>query len=308
MDNYNYGQDYGQDYDDYGGNGVPAKKSMKGYQIIIIVLAVILAALSFLYYNQMNTLKKEYAIERDTLTNRLMSLRSDYDDLRTENDTIAANLEIEKYKADSLLESLKKERSWSRQKIKQYENELGTLRAIMQGHVKTIDSLNTLNERLIRENLDFRHQVTTQAKRVAAAEEKAEELSTKIRRGAVVLARNIAMVAIGNSNKEVAKASRAAHLRVDCVLSANELADHGPRSIYVRITGPEGYVLGNPLGAVFDFEGEQWTYSAMRDVDYKGKDLDVSLYYTGAGIVSGKYSVQLYMDGYRIGSTEVVLK
>lgn len=307
MDNYNYGQDSGQDYD-YGEPGAPKNKSIKGYQIIIIVLAIILGALSFLYYNQMNTLKQEYAIERDTLTNRLMSLRSDYDDLRTENDTIAANLEIEKYRADSLLESLAKERNWSRQKIRQYEKELGTLRAVMQTYVYQIDSLNTLNKRLIQENLDYRHQVSTQARRVAEAEEKAQELSTKIRRGAVVLARNISIRALSNSDKEVTKASRATRLRVDCVLSSNELAEHGSRPIYVRITGPEGYILGNPAGAVFEYEGERWTYSAMREVDYTGKDLDVSVFYSGAGITSGKYAVQIYMDGYLIGSSEVILK
>lgn len=310
MDNNNYGQDYGQDYGyDYGNDpGAPKNKSIKGYQIIIIVLAVILGALSFLYYNQMNTLKQEYAIERDTLTNRLMSLRDDYDDLRTENDTIAANLEIEKLRADSLLQSLQKERSWSRQKIKQYESELGTLRAVMQTHVKTIDSLNTLNERLIKENLGYRSQVSTQARRIAAAEEKAEELSTKIRKGQVILARDISMTANSKSDKEVAKASRAAYLSVNFVLSANELADHGTRSIYVRITGPEGYILANSNGAVFNYEGENLTYSAMREVEYVGRDFPVRIYYDGGGITSGKYSVQIYMDGFLIGSTEVMLK
>lgn len=301
MNNYDYGNDYGNEPD------VP-KKSIKGYQIIIVVLAVILAGLSFLYYNQMNTLKKEYAIERDTLRSRIQDLVSDYDDLRTENDTIAANLEVEKYRADSLLQSLQKERSWNRQKIQQYEKELGTLRAVMKTYVGQIDSLNTLNKRLIQENIDYRQQVTTQARRVAEAEERAEELSTKMRRGSVIRARDIAIRALSNNDREVNRASRAARLRVDFVLSSNELAEPGPRSVYVRITGPEGYILANSAGAVFDFEGEKKTYSAMREIDYQRQDLGVSVFYNGTGITSGKYAVEIYMDGYLVGSTEVILR
>ena len=49
-------------------------------------------------------------------------------------------------------------------------------------------------------------------------------------------------------------------------------------------------------------------YTASREIDYQNDDLDVGLFYNGDGIVSGKYSVQIYMDGYLIGSTEMILK
>ena len=63
---------------------------------------------------------------------------------------------------------LKKERSWSLAKIKQYEKEVGTLRTIMRGYIKQIDSLNTLNKQLIEENVSFRGQdeIDAQTRRV----------------------------------------------------------------------------------------------------------------------------------------------
>lgn len=306
MENYEYQQE--QEYYEPEDNGSRGGKSLKGYQIIIVVLAIILAAISFLYYNQMNSLKQEYAIERDTLSNRISMLMHDYDELQTSNDTIARNLDIERGRADSLLQSLTNERNLSRAKIRSYEKELGTLRTVMRSYVHQIDSLNTLNQKLIKENVDFRQQVTTEKMRADMAEETATELSTKIRKGSVIRARDIAIRALSSNDREVSRANRAARLRVDFVLSSNDLAQPGPRAIYVRITGPDDYLLANSAGAVFDFEGEKKTYSAMREVDYQNQDLGVSIFYNGSGITSGKYAVQIYMDGYLIGSTEVILR
>lgn len=299
MENYDYEQ---QD------PGQQVKKSIKGYQIIVIVLAVILAALSFLYFNQVNTLKREAAVERDTLRNQISQLMGEYEDLRTENDTIAHNLNIERERADSLLTSLTKERNLSRARIRQYEKELGTLRTVMRNYVQQIDSLNQLNQKLISENIEYRDKVTTERLRADMAEEKADELGTKVRRGAVVRARDITLRALSGNDREVTRAARAARLRVDFTLSANELANPGQRTIYVRVTGPDGYILANASNAMFDFEGSRMTYSASREIDYQNADLPVSLYYNGGGITEGKYSVAVYMDGYLVGSTEVLLR
>ncbi len=284
------------------------RKSIKGYQIVIVILALILAALSYLYFHQTSSMKADFAVEKDTLTNQLSRLAVDLDNLKIDNDTITQNLAVERGRADSLLESLQQERNLSRAKIRKYEKELGTLRTVMRGFVQTIDSLNTLNNKLLGENVRIRKEIATERLRGDMAEEKASELEVKVRKGSVVQARNINLLALSSSDKEVTRASRAARLRVDFVLSANELANPGERNVYAVITGPEKYVMANAGGAVFEVEGDRKTYSAVREIDYQGHDLSVSLYYTGGGITSGTYQVAIYMDGMRIGANEVILK
>lgn len=302
MDYYGY-DDY--DYDDYESG---EEKSLKGYKIIIIVLAVILAALSFIYFGQMNNIKKEFAVERDTLTNRLIYMMQEYDNLETTNDTIAMNLDIEKERVDSLLQRLTSERNFNYAKIRQYEKELGTLRGVMRNYVHQIDSLNTLNKDLVRQVGDYRERVTTQTLRAQRAEEKADELTTRVSQGSVIRARDIALIPLNRNDREVTRARRAERLRVDFVLSANELAQPGSRPVYARFTGPDGYVMANLQGAMFEYEGERRTYSAMRDVDYQNDDLGVSIFFDGGGITDGKYSVEIYMDGRLAGSTDIILR
>ncbi len=287
----------------------PSKdKSIKGYQIVIVILAVVLGALSFMYFRQVQTLKADFSVERDTLTNQLSAVIMQMDGLKTENDTINVQLAVEREKADSILQKLQKERSFSAAKIRGYEKELGTMRTIMRGFVHQIDSLNTLNRKLVDENLDFRRQVTTQRQRAELAEEQASELNTKVRRGSVIRVRDISLVTLSGSDKEVSRASRASRVRVDFVLTANELANPGERNIYMRLTAPDGYIMANSSGSVFDFEGDKLAYSAMRGIDYQNQDLSVSIYYNGEGITAGTYKVALYMDGYRIGTADVLVR
>lgn len=315
MDNYNnYQPDYNQGYDNQGYDpygGYPQQlqqKSIKGLKIMIVILAVILGALSVLYFTQTKQMKAEYEEARDTLTARLTMMLANYDTLRTENDTLAQHLTDERFKADSLLETLKNERNLTRKKIKDYEKRLSYMRTVMEGYIHQIDSLNTLNQKLVNENITYRKEITSARLRADMAEEKAQELSTKVQKGAVIRARNIALVALNQSDKVVTRVARAARLRVDFVLVGNELSQPGERNVYARIIGPDGYVLANRNNATFNFEGDMITYSATRQVDYQNEDLSVSLFYNDSGITAGKYQVMIYIDGHMIGSTEIILR
>ncbi len=308
--NSNYDQ-YDPRYDQYGQDPYgkdPQQKSIKGLKIMIVILAVILAGLSVMYFTQVRNMQADFAEKRDTLISQLTALSGDYESLRTENDTITQNLATERGRTDSLLEAIQKERSISRSKIKGYEKQLSYMRTVMEGYIHQIDSLNTLNQKLGSENVTLRKQVTTARLRADMAEEKATELTTKVQKGAVIRARNIALQALNNSDKAVSRSARAARLRVDFVLVGNELTTPGQRNVYAQITGPDGYVLANATGDLFNFEGDMITYSATREVDYQNEDLSVSLFYNGGGIREGKYSVRIFIDGHMIGSNEIIMR
>jgi len=283
------------------------KKSLRGYKIVIVILAVILAALSILYYNINRQQQRDYEflkIDRDSIQNNLSRLIDEYDGLQYSNDTIAARLE----EANEVMEQLKRERRWNYAKIKEYEKEVGTLRTVMKTYLRQIDSLNNLNKKLIDENVSYRKEISSANLRAEMAEEKATELNNKVRQGSIVRARDIALAALNSKGKIVTRVKTASTLRVDFTLSANELAEAGNREIYVRITAPDGYVLSTEATPTFEYEGGRLNYSAAREVDYQNEDLDVSIFYNGSGFTAGTYTIQIYGGGYLIGSTETVLR
>ena len=301
--NYDYNNNYDPGYDGGGPN-----KSVKGLKIMIIIMAVILVALSAIYFMQVKQMQEDFAIERDTLTSQFTSLLNDYDTLKTLNDTLSVHYEGERQKADSLLQTLQKERRLSYAKIREYEKKMTYMREVMTGYIRQIDSLNTINKKLVSENSSIRKKILDYRLRAESAEEKSQELSTKVRQGSVIRARDIRLVALSKSDREVSRANRAERLRVDLVLVGNELSTPGERNVYTQIIGPDGYPLVNGSNALFDFEGSSITYSAMRSVDYQNNDLNVSLFYNGPGITSGKYQVKIYTDGHMIGSSEISLR
>ena len=275
--------------DDYMMSQPVPEKSIRGYRIVIIILSVILVALSVLYFSihrQQMVDNQLLQADRDSIQNDLGRLMTDYDNLQVTNDSISANLNVERDRADSLMTRLKKERSWNLAKIKQYEKEVGTLRTVMKSYIRQIDSLNTLNKKLINENVTYRKEISSAKLRAEMAEEKAAELDNKVRVGAVIRARDIRLSA----------------------LNANKLATPGEKTVYVRITSPDGYVLTTEAMPTFDFEGERLSYSAMREVDYQNQDLEVGIYYNSTGFAAGAYTVQLFCDGRLIGTSQIAMR
>ena len=311
MEENRQGYDPSEFEDDDYGRQPEAEKSIRGYRIVIIILSVILVALSILYFSihRQQMLDNELLqADRDSIQNDLGRLMADYDNLRVSNDSISASLSVERERADSLMTRLKKERSWNLAKIKQYEREVGTLRTAMKDYIRQIDSLNTLNQKLISENVSYRKEISSANLRAEMAEEKAAELDNKVKVGSVLRARDIQLEALNDRGKAVSRIKNASRLRVDFVLSANELAMPGNKAIYLRIISPDGYVLTTEAMPTFEFEGERLSYSAMREVDYQNQDLEVGIYYNSTGFAAGTYQIQLYCEGRLIGQTQVVMK
>lgn len=288
------------------------QKTLKGYRIIIIALVAVLGLLTFQHFRVTSDIKEQFRIERDTLNNQISGLITEIDNINLRNDSVSnelrAHIAVERDKADSLMTRLKKERNMNREKLRQYEKELGTLRTIMRRYVQQIDSLNTLNKKLASENITIRQKVASETSRANIAEERAQEMANKIKLGSIVKARNITLGAYNTGGTNVNRASRASKFRTDLTLTANELTIPGKRNIYIRLTGPDGAVLSAGADSIMEFEGDMISYSAEREVDYDNKDLDVSIFFNYDDIVSGLYKVEIYMDGYLIGETELALR
>jgi hypothetical protein len=306
MENYNYENDR-YDYEDDLRPDEQAQKSIRGYRVVIVLLAVILAGISILYFNLNRQQQHDYEllqIDRDSIQSDLTSLISEYDSLKFANDTIAANL----VKANEMMEQLKRERRWNYAKIKEYEKEVGTLRSVMKNYLRQIDSLNSLNKKLAAENVSYRKEISTANLRADVAEERASELQNKVQMGSVLRARDIAIVPLNSRDKLVSRVKNAVTLRVDFTISANELASPGNREIYVCIKSPECYLLTTESMPMFDLNGTRTGYSASREVDYQNEDVDVSVYYKGSGFIEGAYVVEIYTDSNLVGKGTVPLR
>ena len=290
----------------------PAPDGGGGSKAVMIVLAVVAALLvGVLVYVWItkNNLVKELNIDKQNLTEELVALQNDYETLSTENSDLNDSLVVEKEKVGQLIERLQKTEATNRAKIRQYEKELGTLRSIMKGYIKQIDSLNTLNVELRADAAEARKEARESKQQYENLRTTTDELSKRASAGAVVKGRGVSMSAINASNKPTDRSSRVKKLKTCLSLIENTIADKGFRTVYIRIKGPDGVLLATNSGNVFTCGGEQMIFSASREVDYQGEEVEICVYFENPqGFVKGVYTVDVYTDETKIGSADLLLK
>ena len=289
-------------------------RSIKGLKTMLIVAVILLipaAYFSITYMVDYGRIKDDYAIvesarklfeEQNTLLQRdAESLVTELEELKDRNDTMMVKYQ----EAVVMLEQLQKEKTYNYNELARYKREVETLRGVMKGYLRQIDSLNKINNNLQAENVAYKKEISSAQQRADVAEERADELGAKVRIGSVIRASGIRMFALNDKSKEVRKIKNATRLRVDFELTANELAEPGEKSIYIRITPPDGYVLAQE-NLYFTFEGDELDASAVRKVDYQNESVPVSIFYDSNDIVleKGTYRVDIYVDGRLSGSSE----
>ena len=286
----------------------PKRKGVIWLTLFIILLGVALATLIYKYYNQksqMTEMETVLTAEKDSLTHQLEHLMYQYDTLKTNNDTLNQQILLEKNRIKYLLRL----QASNAQKIVLYKKEIHTLRAIMKSYIRQIDSLNTRNKILSEENKQISTKLEITEKSKSQLEKEKEELSGKVKIASVIPAKNIVITPLNKRGREKNKIGKIFKLRVCFTLRENPIAEAGTKTVYMRIQRPDSIILAGPDMDVINVEGQQLACSAKRDVEYLNKDIDMCIYWNNDGsLISGKYSVFLYLEGHKIGSSSFVLK
>ena len=285
------------------------EQSLKKVMYALIAVTVLLAGgLAFIWY-QKSSLVKELTLEKEELTEQMVALQNDYATLSSDYDDINLQLDSSRLEVQMLIEKITKTEATNRSKIRQYEKELGTLRSIMRNYIVQIDSLNTLNKQLTADAAAARREAAESRRKQEELSRTVEDLTGQVAAGAVIKARGLRMDAYNASDKVTDRSSRVVRLLTTLSLVENDLAPKGPVRVYIRVKGPDGILLTNDTQRTFEFDGEPMICSASREVDYQGKEVELSIYLNDiTGYVKGIYTVDAYTDQARLGSAELMLR
>ena len=285
------------------------EQKLKKIMYALIAVAVILAGtLAFIWY-QKSSLVNDLKIEKEELTEQMIALQNDYATLSSDYDTINMQLDSSREEVSQLIERIKKTEATNRSKIRQYEKELGTLRSIMRNYITQIDSLNTLNKQLTADAAAARREAAEIRKRSEQLSKRVENLTGQVAAGSVLKARGIRIEAYNASDKLTDRSSRVVRLLTTLSLVENDLAPKEPVRVYIRVKGPDGVLLTNSEQRTFTFGGEPMICSASREIDYQGKEVEMSIYLNDiTGYVKGIYTVEAYTEQSLLGTAELMLR
>ncbi len=100
-------------------------------------------------------------------------------------------------------------------------------------------------------------------------------------------------------------------LRISFNLAENKIAEAGERAIFVKITGPEGITMNSGDGGIADLlDGKSTKYSYKTTIVFEkeSKQVPATVWKPTNKLAKGKYTIELFTEGYLMGSSVIDLK
>ncbi|MGM0619688.1 MAG: hypothetical protein ACQETJ_01465 [Bacteroidota bacterium] len=299
-------------------NDLDAQKKVKAKDrrnnIIVIALSVLLVGVVVLYFLQNREHKSilnELDAEKDSIQVELNHLVTSYDSLETVSDTLSEQLFVAQTKVKDLLVEVEQTKKVSLEKINGYQKQVTTLRGIMRDFVVQIDSLNRRNEELMAENLEVKEQYKQSETEKQQLSEEKQQLEQNLQRASRLQVRELRAEPLNTRSQTTRFARRTDKIRIYFILGENVSAKRGPKNIYARIMRPDELLLSKSENNLFRYEDLEIQYSAMREVVYEGHDLPAAIFWDNSNepeLMTGKYTVDIFADGYNIGTTTFELR
>lgn len=294
----------------------PARKGDKKIKVLYAIIVILAIALAFMIFRSQKAVmeRNESFNQGVQLKGELDKVMDDYNAIKSENQDLMGQMADK----DSVIMANKAEiegliaRQADYNKIKR---KLDLLRKITQEYVVRIDSLVTANKVLAEENTQIKEEVSRFRQENTQLE---AELQEKISVASELKAYNLQAetVRVRADGKEVQtdRARRLTRINLRFTLSENKIVKPGKKTIYARISRPDGVVmaLGSDDAYSFVYKGDTLQYTLKEVVDYQNKAMDIKMYWdrktTDENAISGQYAVMLYMDDQEIGRTGFMVR
>ena len=286
----------------------------KSLIITIVVLAIIIAGVSFFAFHQMQQNKEMselFAIEKMEMENEYSTFATQYDELQIQinNDSLREKLESEKLKTQRLLEELRQVKTSNAAEIMRLKKELKTVRAVLRSYVIQIDSLNKINAALQEENKAVKSKYTAATREISNLSKEKESLNKQVTLASQLDATNIVTEPLNKRNREAKRAKDVKKLAISFTIVKNITAKTGNKTVYVRIAKPDNEVLTKSESNRFAYEDREISYSIKKMIEYTGEEQTVTVYWDVEEFMpSGTYRVYVFADGNMIGQNSFTLK
>lgn len=304
--------------------------------ILVGLLALVASVFAFLFFSQKGDLVEQQneivakANEMAYTQSKLDSVSRALDEKIAEVQRLGGNItELETVKAKLEADLAQFRRNDRREsgkylaKIKEYEKFLEEkdveIAALKEENSKLLaynDSLSSQIGVLYEDRLALERRQQELADTLNMFNEENRILTEKVNLAAALKAENVNVTAITSKGKErdrnTYKAKKVDKIKVAFVLAENPLSTQDKKEIYLRVLDPDGAVLTDEAvggGNFMTVTGEDSRYSAREVVTFTNDNQKVEMIYDYANqFRPGKYNVELFAEGYKIGDTDFVVK
>ncbi len=309
------------------------KPKANGALLAALILMTGLAGVtSYLYFDKKGVAETQEVTIAERVE-ELSNTRVKLDSISTSLDTKIAEVqrlggdvtELQKVKADLEADkaALSRGAKMSRASIAKYEIKIREYMAYLaekdtaiaqlqrEKEVLVVDNqtLNTNVQTLNTENEGLKTRRKQLEDTVAVVATQNQELASKVTRASALKAQNIKVLSVNSKGKEkeddAYKAKRLEKIKLVYALADNPITQEEPKDVFIRVLDPDGAVISDMANGsgTFKLGGDEMVYTVKQTVDYdrNGKNVEL-LYSRSTPYRPGKYTVELYSEGFKIGA------
>jgi hypothetical protein len=292
--------------------------------ILIAIIVVLVGVIGYLLYNNSSKsniiAQQEDKIEADSATINakvkeleelnlaLTRAKMEMDELGKSNDTLNQQLA-------QLNEYIKQVKAGNAKQINNLSAKLSEYKKLLEVKDQEITTLRAKTDSLSTEVTSLNQQKTQMGDSINALNTVKSELAQQVAIASILKAENIRVTAINKKDKELDKdeykAKDVVKLKVMFNLGDNKVARKDNKQIHFRLIEPSGSVLYDAAagGGFFNADGKDIPYTDKKSVKFDNTKQQVGFVYVkGSEYKPGKYTVEIYGDGIKIGDASFVVK
>jgi len=285
------------------------------YRLIISSLLVVLSVLgifSFTNYKSIKSYEEFLKQEKFLIETELSEMLLSYDELAEDYDFIDSKLLEAKRETKNALDSLRLLKG-DLSIITKFKTHLIVLKSKSKVLISTIDSLNSANIKLERENRSAINVIVKKTIAINELSETNDSLNKTIDNAALLKGSNIKAQAYklrSGKKRFTEKAKRANSMDVCITLTENPLTEKGRKDIYIQILSPQGNVVSDKGEIVFG--DSSLIYSKKEVINYDNENLEICTAIIADDedqpFLKGYYFINVFHKNIKLGSTSIKLK
>ncbi|WP_297337636.1 hypothetical protein [Algoriphagus sp.] len=291
------------------------KEQGKNILIIVLVLLVIISGIK-LYTDYVDRTKKTEEIlllssENNELNQRLDSVTYQLNLRIQEIEQLGGDIQALEEVRDQLIAERNSSRQRSAAEIAALNQKISSYDGLLEQKDQEILELRAMNQQLYAENQDLKSTQAQIEEEVAELNIERENLQSKVDVASKLKAENITIAAINSRGRERVETTKdfknrqIERIKISFNLADNQVAERGPRNVYVQILAPnEQPIFDVAKGSgTFMLEGTELFYTVKQDIIFDNSGETLTFFYEkGSDYASGDHEVRIFVDDYQVGS------
>lgn len=296
------------------------KKSGNKATIVIALLLIIVIVQSIKIYldykDKIEITEQKTTVEAElgSTMQRLTEIQTELDQKIAEIQKLGGNVEeLQKAKAE-IERELNRGNQRSAKAIKELKDRVEGYEELLVLKDEEIEKLKSVNKELFTENKTLKtkqNQLSDSINRLSSSK---QELASKVAIASQLKAENLKVAAVNGKGKEREspfKNKQLEKLKVEFNLAENNVAPVEGKKIHVRVIDENNQVIFDVAkgSGTFILNGKEEFYTATQEILFDNTKQKLTYYYEkGSDYASGNYTIEIYTDGYKMGSAQFSVK